>query len=227
MSWVPILLVALAAFAFTAFVLKLPRSSWTMFATVLVLGLAGYAWQGSTLQPGSPKAAQAQAPRSGDAMVDARLSLFDDSALKTPYITTADAFARRGQFGRAASLLRRGLVENPQHLEGWMALGMALVEHADGAVTPAARNAFDRASEAQPGHPGPALFLGTAYFAARDVREARAVWGGLLDETPPDAPWRSDLQQRVDALDRMLAGPSAQAPVGPSNSEPVQDSSTR
>ncbi len=212
MSWIAILLVAFAAFGFAAFALKLPRASWTLFGAVLVFGLAGYAWQGSTSQPGSPKAAQAQAARSGDAMVDARQALFDESALKAPYITTADAFARRGQFDTAAALLRNGLAENPDHVEGWMALGMALVEHADGAVTPAARNAFDRASAAQPGNPGPDLFLGAAYFSSRDIREARAVWGGLLDRTPEDAPWRADLTQRVEALDRILAGPANPAP---------------
>lgn len=212
MSWILIIALAVAAFAIAAFALKLPRGGWTLFGAVLVFGLAGYAWQGSTSQPGSPKAAMAQAPRSGDAMVDARLSLFEASALKPSYLTTSDAFARRGEFATAAGLLRKGLRDNPQHLEGWLALGMALVEHADGAVTPAARNAFDRASEAQPGHPGPALFLGTAYFAARDVREARAVWGELLNETPEDAPWRADLTQRVEALDRILAGPRNPAP---------------
>lgn len=213
MSWIAILLVAVAAFAFTAFVLKLPRQSWTMFAAVLVFGLAGYAWQGSTTQPGSPKAAQTGQIRSGDAMVDARLALFDDEGMKAPYITTADAFARRGQFSRSAALLRSGVTANPQHFEGWLALGMTLVEHAEGNVTPAARNAFDRASAIQPQNPVPALFLGTAYLASRDVREARAVWGELLLNTPEDAPWKADLERRVEALDRMLAGPANAAPA--------------
>ncbi len=213
MGWIAVSLLALAAFGFAAFVLRLPKSSWTLFGAVLVFGLTGYAWQGSASQPGSPKAAMVQEPRSGEQMVEARRALFDAGVPKPNYLTVSDGFARRGRFSDAAGLLRGGLADNPRHAEGWLALGMALVEHADGRVTPAAHNAYDRASKADPANPAAGFFLGAAYFRTRQVREARAVWAELLERTPEDAPWHGELTQRLEVIDAMLSGapnPAAQ-----------------
>ncbi len=205
MGWTAVFLLAALAFVIGAVILRMPREGWTLFAAALVFGLAGYAWQGSPGQPSSPKPEQARASQSGEELVEARLQLFDSTLPKPNYLVTSDAFARRGQFGDAAGLLRRGLNENPQHLEGWLALGIALVGHADGFVTPAAREAYDRASAVDPANPAPQFFLGFAYLRSGEVREARAVWGALLDKSPEDAPWRPDIARRVEALDQMIA----------------------
>jgi cytochrome c-type biogenesis protein CcmH len=204
-GWLVVGALVIASFLIAAFLLRLPREGWTLFAAALVFGLAGYAWQGSPHQPSSPKAEIIRAPQSGEAMVNARQSLFDDTLMKPNYLITSDAFARRGKFGDAAGLLRRGLRENPEHLEGWLALGMALVAHADNNVTPAARAAFDRAASIKSDNPAPHFFLGAAYLQGRQFREAREVWGELLDKTPADAPWREDLENRLTALDEMIA----------------------
>lgn len=204
-GWLAVGAVALASFLVAAFVLRLPSQGWTLFGAALVFGLAGYAWQGSPDQPASPKAEQVQAPRSGEAMIAARLSLFDETLPKPAYLITSDGFARKGQFDDAAGLLRRGLTENPEHLEGWLALGMALAAHAEGNVTAPARYAFDRATAIAPENPAPRFFLGAAYLQGRDFREARDVWADLLKDSPADAPWREDLARRVAALDEMIA----------------------
>jgi len=198
---------ALTALAFVtgALILRLPREGWALFAAALVFGLAGYAWQGSPGQPSSPKPEQARANQSSEDLVEARRQLFDETSPKPAYLVTSDAFARRGQFGDAAGLLRRAMTKNPEHLEGWLALGIALVGHADGFVTPAAREAFDRANDVDPANPSSYFFLGFAYLRSGGVHEARAVWGELLDKAPEDAPWRPDIEQRVAALDAMIA----------------------
>ncbi|MDJ0641721.1 MAG: tetratricopeptide repeat protein [Erythrobacter sp.] len=205
MGWLIVILLAALAFVVGALILRIPRNGWTLFGATLVFGLAGYAWQGSPDQPSSPKPEQARSNQSGEEMVEARLQLFDETLPKPNYLVTSDAFARRGQFGDAAGLLRRGLNENPDHLEGWLALGIALVGHAEGFVTPAAREAYDRASAVDPANPAPQFFLGFAYLRSGEVREARAVWGELLDKSPEDAPWRPDIARRVEALDQMIA----------------------
>ena len=56
MTWVVILLVALAVFAIMAFVLKMPRSGWELAGAALFVGIAGYALQGHPSMPGAPKA---------------------------------------------------------------------------------------------------------------------------------------------------------------------------
>jgi len=204
-GWLFVIALAALSFVVGAVVLRMPREGWTLFAAALVFGLAGYAWQGSPGQSSSPKAQQARGNQSGEELVEARRQLFDETSPKPAYLVTSDAFARRGQFGDAAGLLRKPLTENPEHLEGWLALGIALVEHADGFVTPAAREAYARANAVEPGNPSPDFFLGFAYLRSGEVREARAVWGELLNRAPEEAAWRPGLEQRVAALDEMIA----------------------
>lgn len=205
MGWILVLIVAVAAFAIAAFALRLAREGWTLFAAVLLFGLAGYAWQGSPTQPASPKAQQLQAPRSGEEMVEARKALFDPLRAMPSYLVLSDGFARRGRFDDAAKALRGGLNKNPQHLEGWLALGMALVGHADGNVTPAADYAYAQARQLDPANPAADYFLGFSYLQTGQIRAARSVWGNLLERSPEDAAWREELEARVARLDQMIA----------------------
>lgn len=204
-GWLAIGALAVAALAMAVFVLRLPREGAMLFAAVLIFGLTGYAWQGTPGQPGKPTPPQARGAGAGEAMVEGRRALFEGEGPASDYLITSDAFARRGKFGEAAGMLRRGLGENPNDLEGWLALGMAMVGHAEGNVTPAAIHAFERARAIDPAHPGADYFLGFAYLQSGEIRNARAVWAGLVERSPPDAPWREGLAAQVSDLDRMIA----------------------
>jgi cytochrome c-type biogenesis protein CcmH len=204
-GWLAIGALTLAAFALAVLVLRLPREGFTLFGAALVFGLAGYAWQGAPGQPSAPKVAAATAGAQGEAMVEGRAALFERTLPPPDYLVTSDAFARRGQFADAAGLLQRGLAENPRDLESWLALGLALVGHADGFVTPAAVQAFGRAKAIDPEHPGAEYFLGFAYLQSGEIRAARNVWAGLVERSPPDAPWREGLAAEVARLDDMIA----------------------
>lgn len=206
MGWIAVLALALAAFALAAFILRLPREGWAVFGAILVFGLAGYAWQGSPLQSASPKArVAATSAQSGEEMVEARRVFFNALGAKPDWLMLADGYARRGRFDDAAKVLRGGLGKNPEHLEGWLALGLALVGHADGNVTPAASYAYAKARALDPVNPAADLFLGLSYLQTGQVRAARGVWGDLLERSPEDAPWRSDLEARIAQLDQMIA----------------------
>lgn len=204
-GWLAVTALALAAFVLAAFLFKLPREAWALFGAVLVFGLAGYAWQGSPGLPAAPKVAAASADGPGEAMVEGRKALFSRTLPPPDYIVTSDAFARRSQFADAAALLQKGLADNPRDLEGWLALGLALVGHADGFVTPAALQAFGRARAIDPMHPGAEYFLGAAYVRSGEIVAARNVWAGLLERSPPDAPWREGVAADVARLDDMIA----------------------
>jgi len=204
-GWLAVGALALASFAIAVLLLRLPQQGFMLFGAALVFGLAGYAWQGAPGQPSAPKEPTSVAGSQGEAMVEGRAALFERTQAPPDYLLTSDAFARRGQFADAAGLLRRGLEDNPDHLEGWLALGLALVGHADGNVTPAAVQAFGRARMIDPVHPGAEYFLGFAYLQSGEVRAARAVWAGLVDRSPPDAPWREGLEAEVERLDDMIA----------------------
>lgn len=204
-GWLGIGALALSAFAAAVLWLRLPREGFAVFGAALVFGLAGYAWQGSPGQPASPRTERIDAESQGEAMVEGRAALFDRTQPPSDYLLTSDAFARRGRFDDAAGLLRRGLEDNPDDLEGWLALGLALVGHADGFVTPAAVQAFSRAKTIAPEHPGAEYFLGFAYLQSGEVRAARNVWAGLVERSPADAPWREGLEAEIVRLDDMIA----------------------
>ena len=57
MIWAVVIGLALAAFVTLAVVFKVPRKGWEAIGAALLLGIAGYALQGSPNQPGAPKAA--------------------------------------------------------------------------------------------------------------------------------------------------------------------------
>ena len=205
MEWVPILLLGVAAMLAAIVVLRLPKQGWMLFGAVLIFGLAGYGVFGSPDQPAAPKEASVETMRSGEQLVEARRSLFDDGSPPAGHLVTSDGFARQGRFGEAAGLLRNAIKDYPDDAETWLALAIALVEHAEGQVTPPAISAFSKAQDAFPEHPGAGYFLGMAYLRSGRPEDARRVWGELLERSPEDAPWRQDLEFRLAGLDQLIA----------------------
>ena len=205
-GWLAILSLALVSFAIAAFMLKLPKQGFAVFGAVLLFGLVGYAWQGSPELPGAPKDPDAQInQQSGEEMVEAREQLFSETRAKPDYLVFSDGYARRGRFDEAAEALRKGLNDNPEHLEGWLALGMALTGHADGFVTPAAAYAYGKARAIDPINPGADYFMGFSLLQSGQIIAARDTWSNLLERTPEDAPWRPGLETEVARLDQMIA----------------------
>ena len=205
-GWLAVLSLTLVSFAIAAFMLRLPKEGFAVFGAVLLFGLVGYAWQGSPGQPGSPKEPDlATDQQSGEEMVTARQQLFDPIQAKPDYLVMSDGYARRGRYDEAAAALRGGLNDNPDHLEGWLALGMALTGHADGNVTPAAFFAYGKARDIDPTNPGADFFLGFSFLQTGQIRAARDTWAGLLERSPQDAPWREGIEARVTRLDEMIA----------------------
>jgi cytochrome c-type biogenesis protein CcmH len=205
MSYLPIIALAAVAFLVAALALRLPRGAWSLVAATLLFGLAGYAVKGSPGQAGAPKATNGRAGGDeGAALVASRRALYGP-APPNSYVTMSDGFARRGRFADAAALLRQGVTQNPRDAEAWLALANALVEHADGEITPAAVFAYERAQSAEPANPGPALFLGVALIRTGRMQQARALWADVIARAPADAPWRAGMQERLDRLDVLIA----------------------
>lgn len=226
MSWLVIIPLAIAVVAVLILVLKLPRSGWELTGSALLLGLAGYAAQGSPSLPGAPKAPRESREGVEAALVETRQAMQAEFAPGRRYLITADAMARNGQFASAATILRGAIREHPEDPDAWLALGNALVGHADGIATPAALYAYDRAADLAPNHPGPPFFSGLALAQSGRFQEARDLWQGLLDRplapgnTDKDEPWRQMLQAQVAQLDALLeaerqrgAGMPVSAPV--------------
>ncbi len=212
MIWVFVLALALLSFVLAAFVLKAPRSGWEAIGAALFVGIAGYALQGSPGEPGSPTKAAEAPGQNGAALVAARQAMSGGQGQGQRLLIIADGLARQGQFGDAAGILRGAVAANPRDGDAWLGLANALVGHAGGTLSPAALMAFQRAADIAPESPGPPFFLGLALAQSGQLAEARRIWGELVARTPPGAPWRADLEQRLTALDAALARQAGPAP---------------
>jgi cytochrome c-type biogenesis protein CcmH len=213
MSWVLAIALALAAFALGAFVFGVARRGWTTFAAALALGLAGYAMQASPGTPGAPAADARERDQVDWAFVDARKEMVANADRSTSReLIVADALARQGQYANAAAMLREAVRANPRDAEAWLALGNALVEHADGALTQPALLAYRRAAELDPASAGPGNFIGFALIRQGRLMEARQVWQSALETAGEDSAGRAALEERLARLEQIIAGGGAVPP---------------
>lgn len=205
MIWAVVIGLALGAFVLGALAFRLPRPVWGVLGGTLVLGLAGYAVQGSPRQPGAPKSvATADSGNLGGSVVE-RQKLGAGAGMTDKHLVIADALARHGQFADAAEVLRGAVDKDPGNSEAWLAMANALVGHAEGTISPAATYAYGRAAKAAPDSAGPPLFMGLALIRSGQLEEGRAMWADLLARSPKDAPWREELELRLRELDAFLA----------------------
>lgn len=205
MSWLPILMLAALVFGLTVYLLKLPRSLWMLFGSALLFGLAGYALQGQPGKAGAPAdPAIDQGAETGEMLVEARREFYPEGRMPSRFVVTADAFTRRGQHAQAANFLRNAVDEDPQDGQAWLALGNALVEHADGRLTAAALYAYSQAEQVDPSNPAPTYFLGLAFLRAGEPGRTLALWRELIEQAPEGVEWRAPLEARLGRLETML-----------------------
>lgn len=179
----------------------LPRSAFEPVAAALLLGLAGYALQGSPGLSSHPVEASDTQSRADEAQIAVRKEMGQQRFGNGPsWLMAADGAMRAGSPLAAVTFIRSGLKENPRDPDLWVGLGNALVVHNGGAVSPAATFAFQKAAEIAPEHPGPPFFLGLALAQSGQFAQARAIWTELLRRAPADAPWKTDLEQRLAQL---------------------------
>ncbi len=205
MTWVLILIIALVVLGLMIFVLKLPRTGWEITAAALLFGISGYALQGHPGQPGAPQAPVENAKLADQTLIKERQQMGAAFGQGQSWLILADALTRQGQFGAASEILRKAIAKSPNDADLWVALGNALVGHTDGVMTPAAQFAFQKAANIAPDHPGPPFFMGLALAQTGRLAEARSLWAELLARSPADAPYRADLQERLQRLDSMIA----------------------
>jgi cytochrome c-type biogenesis protein CcmH len=207
MGWILAAGLALLAFALIAWLTRWKTEGWMAVGAALVAGLAGYAAQGRPELAGSPRYAIPEPTfENPAAMVEARISLSGRKGLPSDkMLLMADGYVRNGEFADAAAILRSAVEKDPNNSEEWLALGNALVAHAEGTLSPSALYAYRRAAEAAPNAPGPPWFLGLALAQSGQFGQARAIWAQLLAQAPQDAPWRADLAEKLQRLDALIS----------------------
>jgi len=215
MGWIILLIFSAIVFGLLVWLGKLPRAGFELTGAAILLGVAGYAWQGNPGMAGV-SVEPTEKPNSFDEKsIDARNDLGERFGTAKEWLVFSDSLNRAGKHGAAANYLRNGVKEHPDDPDLWVGLGNALVVHADGIITPAAQFAFQKAADISPEHPGPPFFLGLAFAQSGKIDQARAIWSELLERSDEDAPWRADLESRLATIDRMQPAPAAseQAPA--------------
>jgi cytochrome c-type biogenesis protein CcmH len=187
-----------------------PRRLWTVAATALMLGGAGYAWQGRPGLPGKPVAAAQAGTALDPALLNLRNAMFGQFGFEFQYFAAADALARSGLASGAANVMLGGVRKAPQDGALWAWLGLVLAENDGNQVSPAAKFAFDKAVALWPEHPGPEFFYGLALVRQGEFAKARPHWLRAVELTPASASFRGELIVRLMLLDRLLASQAGQ-----------------
>jgi cytochrome c-type biogenesis protein CcmH len=181
----------------------------------LTLGL--YSRFGRPDLPDAPLSARLQSTRSGKTDIAAAIIRIEAHLRDHPedgrgWDVIAPVYLRLGR----AEDARRAFTEAIRLLGDSGAreagIGEAILASAQGVVTAEARQAFEKATAADPALPQPRYYLGLAALQDGKPDEARAIWAKLADEAPPGAPWAAPLRQRIVALSSPpSAGPDSAA----------------
>lgn len=204
-------LIAAAALWFGGF----PRRLWTIPATALTLGAAGYAWQGSPGLAGHSVTTAKQSVETDQDMIDMRDAMFGRFDMAYRYLGAADAMTRIGSHRNTVKLLQSGVAQAPKSPVLWTWLGIAIADSDGGLVTPASKYAFDQAMLVAPDHPGPPYFYGLALVRSGQIVAARPWWVRAVELTPEGTSYRPDLVAQLGRMDGFLRDQGVAVPAGP------------
>ncbi|WP_448501890.1 tetratricopeptide repeat protein [Sphingomonas sp.] len=202
MGWLALALVALGAGGLL-WLLNAPRSLVSLLAAALLAGATGYALQGRPLQPAQPVARGAQGLNADPGLVTFRMAILG-TRHRAP-MSLADRALAEGRRDEAVRIMLDTVRREPNDASAWTGLGTMLAVHDGQQLSPAARFAFARAVAIDPKAPGPPFFLGLALLNAGQLEEARTAWQRALALSPPDAPYRNDIAERIRIVDRFAA----------------------
>lgn len=184
------------------------RASWELIAAALLLGLAGYAWQGNPSLAGAPKRQVVADNAFDEKVATLRKEMGERFSEAGQWLILSDALNRQGAHEDAANVLRSGLRQYPDDPNLWLGLGNALIVHGQGVMSPAAEFAYRKALALAPDQPAPAYFYGLALAQSGQPQQAEKIWRRLLERAPKDAEWRADLETNLGILERALGGGS-------------------
>jgi cytochrome c-type biogenesis protein CcmH len=184
------------------------------------LSLALYMKIGAVELPDEPlEARRAQAAAAAPdlakavARIEAHLAEHPDDGRGFEVI--APYYLRAGRYEEAVHAREealRLLGETPERHDD---LGEAFVVAAQGRVTGEAENHFEAAARLAPGDLMAAYYLGLAAAQQGHAGKAREIWGRLLADAPPDAPYREIISRQLESLGpEETPGAKAEAPAG-------------
>jgi cytochrome c-type biogenesis protein CcmH len=183
-------------------VIRPRRTVGELIAAALLVALAGYAWQGSPMVAGKPTGSRDNRPVPSNLFADERGRWLDQVGVDAQALDAADGLIRNGDPAYAIGILRAAIEKRPRSAILWIGLGNAIAQYADGLVTPPSRYAYQHASQLAPDSPAPAYFLGLSLAQSGDLDGAEQAWRGLIASASAGAPWRSQVEEKLAAIDR-------------------------
>jgi cytochrome c-type biogenesis protein CcmH len=204
-GWVILALLAAVTLGLLILIVRPRRGAMELLAAALMVGVAGYAWQGSPALPGKPTPPRANHKPSDTLFAAERRIWLGTVGPEVQVLDAADNLIKSNDSSYAIAVLRGGIQRAPDSMILWLGLANALVTYADGSVTPAARYAFEHASKLAPGNPAPAYFMALDYAQMGDLDTAERVWRAVLATSPADAPWRPIIDEKLMILARVRA----------------------
>jgi cytochrome c-type biogenesis protein CcmH len=203
-GWVVVLLLAAMVASGLLLVTQSRRQLWPIILAAVVLGLAGYAWQGQAALPGAPaKPIKAQL-QAADTLIAMRADMDMSYGVGKQYLTLADSYARDGNYRYAAAFIQSGLNKYPQNGDLWAGLGVVLFLAGEAKMSPPAELAFANARKFGPTNRAPDYFSGMAELFAGRPNETLAIWQRLVDEAPDKAVWKPKLESQLKGLKSLL-----------------------
>jgi cytochrome c-type biogenesis protein CcmH len=166
-----------------------------------------YLMLGSPQMLGEPLAARLRAPEQNRS-IESLIAQVEDRLQKNPadgraWEVLAPVYMRLGRFDEAVRAWGHVISLNGSTATREASYGEAVVASANGVVTADAKSAFERALVLDPKDAMARFYMGVA--ADQDGRRADAekIWGDLLADAPPGAPWievvRHALAQKAPA----------------------------
>lgn len=206
-GWVFAIGLALFAAASIIGIGRLPRATWELVGAALLLGVAGYAWQGSPGLAGAPRTVEARAAPFDEKLAEQRRALGERFGKAGQWLIMSDGYARRGDTADAANVLLSGIRATPDDANLWVGLGNALVAHGDNILSPSADYAYRHAIALDPKAPAAPYFYGLALARSGQLDSARTIWTPLAAALPRGSDLRSRIERDLAAIDRALARP--------------------
>ena len=192
------------------------------------MAAAFYIRQGSPQLPGAPLAGRLDAPLENRS-IESMVAQVEAHLEKNPndgqgWQVVAPVYMRMGRFSDAVRARAQTIRLLGSSADREADLGEAQVAAANGVVTADAKATFERALKADEGNLKAQYF--TALAAEQDGRQqdAARIWRAMLEKAPPNAPFRTLIQQSLARVEPKSAEPkSAQLePVQPKTAAAIE-----
>jgi cytochrome c-type biogenesis protein CcmH len=182
---------------------------------VPAIALGTYLALGSPDLPGQPLSARIESPTQQQD-VEIMIARVEEHLATDPedgrgWEVLAPVYMRIGHFDDAVRAYANTIRLLGSSADRQADFGEAMVSARDGVVSEEARAAFERALKHDPQLPKARFFVALAAEQDNDTEAATRLWREFLADSPPNAPWRSTVEEHLAALGApSIPGPSTE-----------------